>query len=302
MTNEPKKTLENKTDIFVGGLDKAIDTHMDWTRRILRCAVLGESPGNDVLRHNAHTLCQFGIWFNKERGFFDLVDANAANCIERNHLEMHNAIRILCEDLIAGRKGQESDLKTFEKTQAELITLLSKIKTLVLTTVARRDPLTDLPMRFGIDDAFDIFRKDAKRRGERLFVVLIDVDHFKDINDTYGHGVGDAALRQIAARLTATVRENESLYRYGGEEFLILLRCPKLDCQIHASRRIHEAIRSTPITLDEGATLHVTITQGVAEVGVNESFASAVERADMALYEGKRAGRDRYVVAQGEPV
>lgn len=296
-----KKTFAGNTDEFVQGLDKAIDTHMDWTRRILRCTALGKSPGNDVMKPEAHTLCQFGLWFKQERRYFDLVDADAAERIDRNHLQMHDAIRTLCQDVLSGRKGTETDLNTFEKTQSELISLLSSIKTNVLTTAARRDPLTGLPMRFGIDDAFEVGRKDAARHGEKLYVVLVDIDHFKDINDTYGHAAGDAALKKIGSLLKSTIRENESLYRYGGEEFLILLRCPTLDCQMNASRRIQGVVKDTPIALrNVGISLNVTVTQGIAEAGPSESFSDAVARADRALYEGKRAGRNRFVVAPAE--
>ncbi|OIQ79412.1 diguanylate cyclase YdeH [mine drainage metagenome] len=291
------KTSTYEADVFVQGLDMAIATHMDWTRRVLRCAVLRTSPGDDVLRPQAHAICRFGLWFTKERALFDLLDPEAAQRIDCAHRAMHEATRALCVRVLAGQPGQAADLDTFETAQGDLLNLLARVKTLVLTTIARRDPLTGLPMRFGIEHEFAHCRKEATRCGERLYVVMIDIDRFKWVNDTYGHPVGDTALRQFAAALKSSVREDEPLYRFGGEEFLALLRCSTPDCQHKASERILDVIRSSPVEVDPGLTLNLTATLGVASVGDQEDLASAIERADAALYEGKRAGRNRFVVA-----
>lgn len=210
---------------------------------------------------------------------------------------MHDAIRSICERVLAGVPGKEQDLNAFEASQADLLGLLAQTKTLVLTTAARHDPLTGLPMRYGIEQAFELCRKDAKRRGEELLIIMIDIDHFKTVNDTYGHPVGDAVLQQFAAALRTTVRENEPLYRFGGEEFLVLMRCNNPRCPELALQRILHTIRKTQIKTNTGFTLNLTATLGVAKVDDQEDLTSAIKRADAALYLGKRAGRDRFILA-----
>lgn len=286
-----------ETDPFIAELDTAVEAHMDWTRRILRCAVLRSSPGDDVLAPMAHTLCRFGNWFRANRSHFEALDAAAAGRIDAVHRSMHDAIRTICAGVLAGQPGRAGDLATFEQSQSELLGLLARFKTLFLSNAVRRDPLTELPLRYGIEGDLILCRKDARRNNNRLFIVMIDADRFKDINDRYGHPAGDAALRHLAETLRATLRANEPLYRFGGEEFLLLMRCRSAAEAEHTARRIVATVRATPVHLPEGEPLALTVTLGVAEVGEEESLADAIKRADAALYAGKQSGRDRCVMA-----
>ena len=106
---------------------------MDWTRRILRCVVLRTSPGEDVLAPHAHTLCRFGCWFTSQRTQFEALDAQTTLRVEVIHQAMHDAIRSICSDVLAGRPGQNADLEAFEQSQSELLGLLAGFKTLILS-------------------------------------------------------------------------------------------------------------------------------------------------------------------------
>ena len=287
-----------EVEAFIKGLDAAMDAHVSWTRRVLRCAVLRTSPGDDVLRANAHARCAFGVWVAAQRPAFDAVDDTAATRIGRAHKAMHDAIRAICRRAIAGTPAQERDLDAFEQTQSELLHLLAGVKNLVLTTSARLDPLTGLPMRYGVEHEFQRCRQDALRRREHLYVAMLDIDHFKRVNDEHGHLAGDAALRGFAVVLKAHVRRNEPLYRFGGEEFLVVLRTERAGQIETALARLLDAIRESPIVLDSGLRLRLTATLGASRVDDGDDFAAVLARADEALYEGKRSGRDRYVLAQ----
>lgn len=270
---------------------------MEWTRRILRCAVLHTSPGEDVLAPMAHTLCRFGRWFILNRAHFEAIDANAARNIEVVHQAMHDAIRAICADVMTGRPGQNADLIAFEKSQSELLTLLARLKTVTLSNAVRHDPLTGLPLRYGIESDFTLCQKDARRNHTLLYVAMIDVDHFKRINDNYGHPEGDMVLRHLAGTLKQGLRSNDPLYRFGGEEFLWLMRCESAEEAEQSARRIVTTIGTTPVPITGSEPLTLTVTLGLALVGEQEDIASAIKRADMALYEGKKAGRNRYVIA-----
>ncbi len=289
--------LPVETDTFIAELDAAVEAHMNWTRRILRCAVLRSTPGGDVLDPMAHTLCRFGAWFTANRGEFESLDASAARRVEAVHQSMHDAIRSLCTQVLAGQPGLNDDLDAFEASQAELINLLANFKTLVLSNAVRQDPLTGLPLRYNIENDFALYQKEARRNRSLLYVVMIDVDHFKPINDTYGHQVGDLVLRHIANTLKQGLRGDEPLYRFGGEEFLWLLKCKSAEEARKSARRILASIGTTPVPIDDEETLRLTITMGLALAGEMEDLSSAIKRADMALYEGKQTGRNRYVFA-----
>ena len=162
----------------------------------------------------------------------------------------------------------------------------------------RYDPLTELPLRYGIENDFALYQKEAQRNRTLLYVVLIDVDHFKPINDTYGHLVGDRVLRHLAHTLKQSLRSDEPLYRYGGEEFLWLLKCKSIEEARKSARRVLASVGTTPVPIADDETLRLTITLGLARAGEMEDLSSVIKRADMALYEGKRSGRNRYVIAE----
>ena len=271
---------------------------MDWTRRILRCAVLRAAPGEDVLDPMAHTLCRFGAWFMTNRSQFEALDPEAAHRVDAVHRTMHDAIRSLCARVMSGQPGLNGDLDAFETSQVELINLLATYKTLILSKAVRYDPLTELPLRYGVENDFVLYQKEARRNRTLLYVVMIDVDHFKPINDTYGHLVGDLVLRHVASTLKRSLRGDEPLYRYGGEEFLWLLKCKSAEEARKSARRILATVGTTPVPISDDETLRLTITMGLALAGEMEDLSSAIKRADMALYEGKQGGRNRYVIAE----
>jgi diguanylate cyclase len=294
MTTMPDLTPE--IDRLITELDEAVEAVMNWTRRILRFVVLRASPGEDVVAPLAHNLCHFGGWFSENLKHFEAIDAAAARRVEQAHQAMHDAIRSICNDVLAGSPGKHSDLLAFEQSQAELLGLLARFKTSILSDAVRHDPLTGLPLRYGIEGDFALQQKDAQRNRNLLYVALIDVDHFKRINDNYGHPVGDRVLRHLAEMLNRNLRSNEPIYRFGGEEFLWLMQCKSVEEAEQSAHRLLNTIRTTPVPIDRIQTVTLTVTLGMAQVADHEELASALERADVALYKGKETGRDCYVM------
>ena len=283
---------------FITELDAAIEAHLAWTRRVMRCAVLRTSPGNDVLDPLAYTLCHFGCWFISKKSDFEKLNALNTQRLMIVHQSMHDAIRTICSDVLAGRPGNITDLEIFEQTQAELIKLLADFKTQRLATAVRHDHLTGLPLRYGIEEEFIQLQNLCKRNNLMLYAMMIDVDHFKRINDRYGHPVGDIALRHLADTLKGSIRPNEPLYRWGGEEFLLLVqtRSPK-DIALVAERLIN-VVRNAPVLIADSESLTLNITMGISHVMGDEALGNVIERADSALYEGKNAGRNCYIIAK----
>lgn len=290
--------LSPETDSFIAELDAAVEAHMDWTRRILRFTFLHVSPGEDVLAPQAHTLCHFGCWFMSHRDYFEALDSQSALRIEASHQAMHDAIRVICFAVQAGQPRQSADLDAFDQSQSELLGLLARFKTLIISNAVRHDPLTGLALRYGIESDYALYQKDAQRNRSLLYVVMIDVDHFKRINDNYGHPVGDQVLCHLADTLKNNLRNNEPLYRFGGEEFLWLMHCKSASEAEQSALRLLEIIRTTPIPISDTQTVTLTVTLGLAQVGEHEVLSSAIKRADAALYEGKHAGRDCYVIGK----
>jgi len=131
-------------------------------------------------------------------------------------------------------------------------------------------------------------------------LLMMDVDRFKAINDTHGHGAGDIVLREVAERVRAHLRASDVVARYGGEEFLVVMAGTGEDEARVAAERLRMAIDSTPITAD-GQSLWVTASIGVAASEVSGEADALLSAADAALYEAKNGGRNRVVVASAVP-
>jgi diguanylate cyclase (GGDEF)-like protein/PAS domain S-box-containing protein len=131
----------------------------------------------------------------------------------------------------------------------------------------------------------------ARRPGQALSLLMLDIDHFKAINDTFGHQAGDHVLIEIASRLRRSLRGNDMVARWGGEEFIVLVR----DCALPDAGRLAENIRAAIAEVPFGPMGRITVSIGAAEARDNEDLQSWLSRADQALYRAKRAGRNEVV-------
>ncbi|MBY0492816.1 MAG: diguanylate cyclase [Cyanobacteria bacterium] len=165
----------------------------------------------------------------------------------------------------------------------------------VLRHEAAHDRLTGLWNRGRVLDELARELRRSVRELSTLAVVMADVDHFKQINDTHGHAVGDAVLKGIAERIAATLRASDSVGRYGGEEFLFVLPQAGLDGARDVADRVRAAIASRPI-ITSPVTLNVTLSLGVSCSSPSSSEETLIQAADQALYRAKANGRNRVEV------
>lgn len=162
-----------------------------------------------------------------------------------------------------------------------------------LRAMAARDPLTKLLNRRGLMEALTTYF--AARHAGPAHLLLLDIDHFKKINDTYGHKVGDLVLCHFAEVLQKTVRHGDLICRLGGEEFVAICLDTGDSSAMQVAERMRIAIEKSPIAInDQGRTIQCTVT-----IGVSYSFTStqeldiSMQQADAGLYQGKDAGRNR---------
>ncbi len=166
-----------------------------------------------------------------------------------------------------------------------------------LADAAARDALTGLLNRGGIAASLERALSQSAARGGHLGVILADIDHFKQINDSLGHSAGDEALREFADRLSTAVRPGDTIGRYGGEEFLIVLTDANVEMLRNAAERLRQTVAGTPFVIG-GAPRTVTASFGTAVAPAGASDAKAlVDSADTALYVAKNQGRNRVAVA-----
>ena len=164
-----------------------------------------------------------------------------------------------------------------------------------LCDLSSRDALTGLANRRQFDLALERETDRVARSGEAALVLLLDIDHFKRVNDTYGHAAGDMVLQAVARTLQECVRPMDTVARYGGEEFAIVLpNCPPAFAQA-AAERVRRAVEARTVPLPQGTMLSVTLSAGgaFAPPWVRSSARLWTERADAQLYRAKAEGRNR---------
>jgi len=167
---------------------------------------------------------------------------------------------------------------------------------------ALRDGLTRLYNKRYFDERIDAEVRFARRHASQLGLLLIDVDHFKKINDGRGHLAGDAVLQAVAHTLAQGVRTEDVVARYGGEEIVVLTRAIGVDGALHLAERLRRLVEELRVEVEEGPPVEVTVSIGVAVFPAVPIATSAdlIAAADRALYRAKQEGRNRVVVAEGE--
>ncbi len=164
--------------------------------------------------------------------------------------------------------------------------------------MAITDALTGLHNRRYLESHLAALADQAAARGEPLALMMLDIDFFKAINDSYGHDAGDEVLREFAARVRKAVRGIDLACRYGGEEFVVVM--PETDLKVAGlvAERLRRAVAGAPFAIERGARqIDVTLSIGIAGLEGREQVAAVLKRADQALYRAKRAGRNRVVAA-----
>jgi diguanylate cyclase (GGDEF)-like protein len=205
-----------------------------------------------------------------------------------NQLSNHN------ETLTDKLKEHNADLELMSElleTKVEQRTRQLKLANIELKALANNDSLTNTFNRHGLQQYIQV-AFESYRRSQNLFcIVLIDYDHFKEINDIYGHDVGDIVLLTGADLIKSGMREQDKLARWGGEEFLILLPNTDLQGALAIANKLKDAISADPIGHPVG--VNVSVTGGVALINHNDTFETLFKRADDALYQGKQNGRNQ---------
>ncbi|WP_119672430.1 GGDEF domain-containing protein [Deinococcus sp. RM] len=214
-----------------------------------------------------------------------LARAFAAQGEWRAAFEVQQALSAQAERIYRAFMQQSARLRIIERQAIE-----AEVRAAAFAEAALRDPLTGIPNRAGALRRLDQLVRSA-RRGRPCAVALLDIDHFKSVNDRFGHAAGDEVLRRVAATVTRSVREVDLLARYGGEEFLLLLDGLTLPEARRACRRVGQLI--TEIDWEDVAPgLRVTASIGLAAVRPGLDREVILREADAAMYAAKAAGRN----------
>ena len=181
------------------------------------------------------------------------------------------------------------DVRPRRALEARQRELLEQLEHQALT-----DMLTGLPNRRAFLNGSTQAIARARRSGDAVAVGVADVDHFKSINDRYGHATGDQVLKEVASVIRHAARAGDLVARTGGEEFSLLFPCATVEQAVLVAGRIRAAVQDHAVTTPDGEVLRITLSIGVAQLPPDEgAFEAALARADAALYRAKHGGRNR---------
>jgi diguanylate cyclase (GGDEF)-like protein len=191
---------------------------------------------------------------------------------------------------------RQADYLTVADVERSKLLAQLKIQAQEFEQQARLDALTGLANRRAFDEALARECARSRRSGLPLTLVLLDIDHFKQVNDTYNHSVGDEVLKLVANVISVHCREDDTVARWGGEEFAVLLPNTTTDVARDICERIREAIMLSDCS-SVAPGLHLTISMGVAEYAGEAQHEKLLSRSDSALYQAKQRGRNRIDIA-----
>ncbi len=207
------------------------------------------------------------IW-NKRKNGEVYPQWSAITCIKNNNNKVKNYVETFHDITI--RKNLEKKLESMAST----------------------DPLTGCLNRRSLEERFNEQVSTAKRYHQSFGLIIFDIDHFKLVNDNYGHDQGDEILIQVAKQAKKTLREPDIVARWGGEEFVVILPLNTIDESLLTAERLRNSFKTM------NSTPNITCSFGVTSYQLNDSFAAMIKRADTALYKAKESGRDKVILAR----
>lgn len=281
--------------------------------------LLSWNPAFDALRHTRPDRTELRSFLSSaaENPFDRLLSTTLQNRIRtKGELEFAGETRIdrfaclliplpgqrilFIAEPIAHLSEIEAITAELERTRRILTIKETELKAVIAQAdeVSHTDALTFLPNRRQIIGDLQREAIFSDRYGTPLSISMLDIDHFKEINDTYGHTAGDEVLRTLAVELRDHIRYPDAIGRYGGEEFLIVLPHSTLQAASEQAARLCKYVRSLRITSGE-QEIKVTVSIGVAQYKIHkEDWQAVLSRADAALYEAKTNGRNQWAVAE----
>jgi diguanylate cyclase len=270
---------------------QAIYNHEQWYKNIIRTIMCRLPSNQQDMVPDSHRRCLFGQWYYNGSPK-ELRDNVSFVAIETAHQNMHQIAGRLLNSNDDGGEISSDDFDNFanalDRLRLELNTIVRELEEQLLN----RDPLTGAENRVGMLTTLREMHAMVRRNVQQCCVSIADLDHFKLINDIYGHQTGDKALTATVHYFKNNLRPYDRVFRYGGEEFLIFM--PNTDLQTgHAViERMRHGLQSNLIVQVGNTPVFVTASFGITTLDAGITVEESIDRADKAMYDAKTAGRN----------
>ncbi len=288
---------EHPADSALAQLELTLENHQQWAESLVAGILANTPPSDDNLVPGAHMLCDFGKWYYSQTHSSVLTEQPLFTTLEKKHRALHDTARRLLMAPAGTEKAEAYRL--FSGASSDMALHIRNLVQALLTNELTTDALTGVPNRRQMDEQLeDAIYAANNVLGAPACLSLADLDHFKRINDTYGHAVGDEVLKAFSQLLITSMRDTDRIYRYGGEEFLIFMNHVDLERAESILDRLREKISRYPLHIDGlPEPLNITVSFGIAQVTQDEALRGLIRRADEALYQAKNGGRNRVCTA-----
>lgn len=274
----------------ISGIERAISQQTDWFKKWHDRVVVNHDTSAFTVDGVADI--PLGAWYISEES--EAFRNNPGFKILGERLtEMVGQVQMFLHDRPDGEPHPVDDYTAFMNTLLDLNDLVQHLQNDAWRGLTKMDPLTGVRNRHEMMVELDAERERSRRSGVPCTIAMVDLDHFKNVNDTYGHMVGDTVLRHISRLFGEQLRPYDIIYRYGGEEFLLCLPNTDLDTALTVLERLRQKIEDSAIAYGgDGETVSITASFGVAQIDTVEHIVKTIENADMALYDVKQGGRN----------
>lgn len=275
----------------IAQLKESLNNHQQWHGALIRTLVCGLPGDKHDTSEEAHTECRFGQWYyskapeklRKHPGFIALGD---------EHQRLHHLARLLLISADANNPITPLDFDNFANALDRLRLEISALERELENSLFNHDALTGAINRFGILPTLREQQELVKRHAQLCYIAMMDLDHFKAVNDLHGHAAGDKVLTSTVHYLIKNLRPYDKVFRYGGEEFVLCMPYTELVPGFDRIKEINEGLSSLKIDIGEKEPIHVTASIGLTLLEPDISVEKSIDRADKALYAAKSAGRN----------
>jgi diguanylate cyclase len=277
--------------VLISNLDQAIYNHDRWYEALIATLMCHLPYDEDDVHEESFHRCRFGQWLYSE-GHRLLNDHASYAAIEGEHRRMHQLVTRLLLTAAEGTPIRVQDYELFTSAVKSLRLETTTLKRELEDLLSHVDPLTGVNSRTLLLTVLRELHALVKRKVMPCSVVMMDLDHFKTINDTYGHQAGDRVLIDSAKYVMQHLRPYDKIFRYGGEEFVLTLQNESSEVALGTVTHLREGLAKMPVH-HNGMVIGVTASFGVAQLGSDYSVEQSLDHADQALYAAKSGGRNR---------
>ncbi|HJV01015.1 MAG TPA: diguanylate cyclase [Burkholderiaceae bacterium] len=272
-------------------LKEALNSHQLWYGALVRTIVCGLPGDKHDVEETAHKECRFGQWFYGEIPE-SLRCHPGYTAMGQEHLRLHDQARQL---LLAARTGNgiaTLDYDNFANALDRLRLEITSLERELEHALYNHDGLTGAITRYDILPTLREQQQLAKRSAQGCYIAMMDFDHFKAVNDRYGHPAADQVLAKTIRHLIGQLRPYDKVFRYGGEEFLLCMPGAVAARSLDRIDGLRAQLAALAIDIGTAEPVHITVSFGLAQLDPDLPAETSIERADRALYAAKAAGRN----------